>query len=90
MALLPESPRWLLGRGRRDDTLKSLRFIAGKKHPEGGSKLIEEQYQEIAAMVAVDGNLPKTSWFSSFSPRGKIAYRTILGFALQMLAQLTG
>lgn len=90
MALLPESPRWLLGRGRREDTLKSLRFIAGKKHAEDGFKFIEEQYQEIAAMVEIDRNLPKTSWFSSFSPKRKIAYRTILGFALQMLAQLTG
>lgn len=90
MALLPESPRWLLGRGRREDTLKSLRFIAGKKHAKDGFKLIDTQYQEIAAMVEIDRNLPKTSWFSSFSSRGKIAYRTILGFALQMLAQLTG
>ncbi|KAF8429595.1 general substrate transporter [Tirmania nivea] len=90
MALLPESPRWLLGRDRREDTLKSLRFIAGKKHAEDGFKLIEAQYQEIAAMVQTDRNLPKTSWFSSFNPKRKIAYRTILGFVLQMLTQLTG
>jgi len=86
MALLPESPRWLLGRNRREDSLKSLRFIAGKKDATDG-KLVEAQYNE---MVETDGNLPKTGWFSSFSPKRKIAYRTILGFVLQMFNQLTG
>lgn len=87
--LLPESPRWLLGRGRREETLKALRFIAGKKHAQN-QELIESQFEEIAAMVEIDRNLPKTSWISSFNPKGKILYRTFLGFALQMLAQLTG
>ncbi|KAF8476842.1 general substrate transporter [Kalaharituber pfeilii] len=81
MAILPESPRWLLAHDRCDDTLEALRFIAGKhRHND---KLIESQYQDIAATVQIERNLPK-------STRGKILYRTLLGFCLQMLMQLTG
>lgn len=35
-------------------------------------------------------NLKATSWFSSFNPKQKILYRTLLGFGLQMFQQLTG
>lgn len=35
-------------------------------------------------------NLKKGSFFSSFNPKEKILYRTLLGFALQMFQQLTG
>ncbi|KAF3938741.1 hypothetical protein ABW19_dt0206680 [Dactylella cylindrospora] len=89
MAILPETPRFLLSQGRKEDCLKALRWIAGKKNANNHA-LIESQYQEMSAAIHEERTLSKGSFFSSFNPKDKVLYRTLLGFGLQMFQQLTG
>jgi len=89
MIILPESPRFLLTQGDQEGCLKALRWIAGKKN-ENNHALIESQYQEMKSAIHLEQSLKKGTFFSSFAPKNKILYRTLLGFGLQMFQQLTG
>lgn len=91
MIMLPETPRYLLSKGRNEDALESLRFIAGKKH-RNDPRYVEAPYADILSSIHKEKelNLQATTWFSSFNPKQKILYRTLLGFSLQMFQQLTG
>jgi len=89
MFILPETPRFLLSQERKEDCLNALRWIAGKKN-QNNHALIESQYQEMSEGIHQEKALSKGTFFSSFNPKEKILYRTLLGFALQMFQQLTG
>ena len=47
---MPESPRWLLTKGRKEEALKALKFIAGHKN-ERNCAFIQSEYQEMEARV---------------------------------------
>lgn len=84
---VPESPRWLLQHGRTDECRRALEYILrGVATPER----IEQEIAEIQCLVTEVEQAGKGSWWSSFNPKGKALYRTLLGYALQMFQQLTG
>jgi len=89
MMVLPESPRFLLSKGRKDDCLKALYWIAGKKN-KNNKALIEQQYQEMSIALKQEAMEANTTFFAIFKPKQKTLYRTLLGFSLQMFQQLTG
>ncbi|EWC48834.1 hypothetical protein DRE_00139 [Drechslerella stenobrocha 248] len=89
MFFLPETPRFLLAQGRKADSINALRWIAGKKGRQN-SALVESQFQEMSAAIDEEKRFASKSFFSSFDPKDKILYRTLLGFVLQMFQQLTG
>lgn len=89
MIFLPESPRWLLANGKNEECLKALRSIAGEKNRTKAG-FIEAEYQDIELLVNEAAAAGKSSFFSSFNPRGKALYRTMLGFLLMVCQQLTG
>jgi hypothetical protein len=89
MIFMPESPRWLLSKGRKEDALAALKFIAGKKLRNNRAH-IESEYQEIEMRVRQSKQLGKSHFWDAFNPKGKVLYRTMLGFTLQALQQLTG
>jgi SP family sugar:H+ symporter-like MFS transporter len=89
MFFMPESPRWLLSKGRKDDAIAALHRIAGKKNRNNRS-FIEGEYQEIELRVRQNKALGKAHFWDAFNPKGKVLYRTLLGFTLQMFQQLTG
>jgi SP family sugar:H+ symporter-like MFS transporter len=89
MWFMPESPRWLLSRGRKEDSLAALRYIVGKKNKDNRA-FIEGEYQEIEMRVRESKQLGKSHFWDAFKPDGKVLYRTLLGFSLQALQQLTG
>ena len=89
MFFMPESPRWLLSKGRKDDAINALRYIAGKKNRNNRS-FIESEYQEIEIRVRQTKQLGKSHFWDAFSPQNKVLYRTMVGFSLQALQQLTG
>jgi SP family sugar:H+ symporter-like MFS transporter len=89
MFFMPESPRWLLSRGRKQDSLNALRFIAGKKNRDNRG-FIEAEYEEIEIRVNQSKALGKAHFWDAFNPKGKVLYRTMLGITLQALQQLTG
>jgi len=89
MLFLPESPRWLMTHDRHKDTIRALRFIAGKKNRDN-KEFINAEFDEILQMVEVQRTLPKTQWYGAFVPRERVLYRTLLGIALGSFQQLTG
>lgn len=89
MFYMPESPRWLLSKGRKEEAIRALQYIAGKKNRNNRS-FIESEYQEIEIRVRQSKQLGKSHFWDAFSPKGKVLYRTMLGFTLQALQQLTG
>lgn len=89
MIFLPESPRWLLANGKNEECLAALSSIAGEKN-RNKAGFIEAEYRDIELLVGDAAAAGKSSFFSSFNPKGKALYRTMLGFLLMVCQQLTG
>ncbi|KAK4054318.1 Plasma membrane low glucose sensor [Microbotryomycetes sp. JL221] len=88
MMLLPESPRWLLMRGKEEKAQAAIARIMNKAldSPE-----VNEEYAEIAANLHHERAVGATSYLACFTMGpGKNAQRTLTGCALQALQQLSG
>jgi hypothetical protein len=85
MIMLPETPRYLIKRGRHDKAAKSLSRLRrlDVEHPA----LIEE-LAEIQANHEYEMSLAKATYIDCF--KGTLGKRLITGCALQALQQLTG
>jgi SP family arabinose:H+ symporter-like MFS transporter len=78
LCFVPETPRWLVLKGRREQALKVLSGIAGEKHSETALLDIETSFAEM----------DKASLKDLFSPR----YRKVLtvGIFIAVFQQITG
>jgi sugar porter (SP) family MFS transporter len=96
LALLPESPRYFVKKGKLDQAAKALAVVRGQPVD---SEYIQDELAEIIANHEYEMSiLPQTSylgsWMSCFE--GKLtspssnARRTMLGIMMQMMQQLTG
>nr|CAD1814654.1 monosaccharide transporters [uncultured fungus] len=88
MLLLPESPRFLLKKGRVDSGKKSLSRLMTMPvdSPE-----VEGEYEEIMAALEADRKLGSGSYIDCFrNNEGKNGLRTWTGILLQGWQQLTG
>jgi MFS family permease len=96
IALLPESPRWYVKRGRLDDAARALARIRGQP---AESAYIQEELAEIVANHEYEMELsPQGGYFSSWAAcfsgglrnPGSNLRRVILGTSIQMMQQWTG
>ncbi|GAA5965299.1 hypothetical protein JCM3765_007155 [Sporobolomyces pararoseus] len=86
--ILPESPRWLLLKGRDEDARRSLARIF-KNDPD--SQEVNEELAEIAANIHHERSLGTATYLDCFkSGSGRNALRTWTGIGIQALQQLTG
>ncbi|KAF8159507.1 MFS monosaccharide transporter [Crassisporium funariophilum] len=88
MFLLPESPRWLIKRGRDADAAVSLSRLTGlpSTSPE-----VESELDEIRANLDQEKSLGESSYADCFKfTHNKIALRTLTGIFIQAWQQLTG
>lgn len=79
---MPESPRWLLSRGRHDEARKSLQILR-KKGTEAA--VID---QEIQALESANANKDKGSWKELFDDRNR--RRTTIAILAMFFQQCTG
>ncbi|GAA5928840.1 sugar porter family MFS transporter [Sporobolomyces koalae] len=86
---LPESPRWLMARGRPEDAEKSLARYRGVK-VEDNDYSVRTAFVEMEEAVRLAKKAKVFGWLDCFKPRDKLLYRTVLLMTLQALQQLTG
>ncbi|GAA5836437.1 hypothetical protein JCM3766R1_001595 [Sporobolomyces carnicolor] len=88
LAILPESPRWLLLKGRDEKARKALSRVL-RADPDSAE--VNEELAEIAANIHHERSLGTATYLDCFKGGpGKNGLRTWTGIGLQALQQLTG
>ncbi|CAM1501160.1 Fc.00g103220.m01.CDS01 [Cosmosporella sp. VM-42] len=85
MLLLPETPRFLIKKGRHDKAAKALGRI---RRLPGDHPAVQQELAEIKANHDFEMSIGKASYLDCFKP--PILKRQFTGMALQALQQLTG
>ncbi len=85
MLVLPETPRYLIKRGRQD---KAARALGRLRRLPPDHPAVAEELAEIDANHQFELAIGKASYIDCF--RGQMAKRQLTGMALQALQQLTG
>lgn len=87
--LIPESPRWLIKEGRREEAFEIICKIRGNDDPDHPD--VRREYQEIITVVDMETNSQSTNYFKMFFGIGSgdihIGRRIQLAFWLQVLMQ---
>jgi sugar porter (SP) family MFS transporter len=81
LAKFPESPRWLLAHGQKDEAIKVLNSI-------GGSALVAEELPEMERTLLAEQKKDKMSFGELF--RGKTGKIVLIGTIIAALQQITG
>ena len=81
LAKFPESPRWLLAHGRKDEAIKVLANI-------GGSALVTEELPEMESTLLAEQKKEKMSFGELF--KGKTGKIVLIGTLIAALQQITG
>ncbi|ODV76449.1 sugar porter family MFS transporter [Cyberlindnera jadinii NRRL Y-1542] len=87
MVFMPESPRYLIKKGRLDDARKSLAY--SNRVPADDPAIFAE-VEEINAALLKEDAAGKASWMELIKGKPKIGYRVLCGILLMSLQQLTG
>ncbi|GJN80187.1 hexose transporter hxt1 [Purpureocillium lilacinum] len=90
--LVPESPRWLAGRGDWDGARTSMARLRGLKH-DAHNALVENDIKEMREILDKERQAGHGTWLECFTPRSgipKLVYRTFLGMGIHFLQQWTG
>ncbi|KAJ7583602.1 general substrate transporter [Mycena floridula] len=84
---LPESPRHLLGTGKRDEALQVIAELNGVGIED---ELVEETVAELEFAINAENEGGKATWLECFSTRNALWKRTGNGMMLQFIQQLNG
>ncbi|KAI7478306.1 general substrate transporter [Hortaea werneckii] len=91
LAILPESPRYFVKKGRLDKAMKALARVRGQPHD---SEYVLHELAEIQANYEYELQIGKVSWLGCFSggilTSNSNARKVFIGTAIQMFQQLTG
>ncbi|RXW21520.1 hypothetical protein EST38_g4341 [Candolleomyces aberdarensis] len=84
----PESPRWLVDKGRHEQALRTLAYY----HADGNAEdpLVKYEYEEIKAAIDLDREVAaKIGWKTLFSTRGNLKRMRII-IAIAFFSQWSG
>jgi sugar porter (SP) family MFS transporter len=81
IAKFPESPRWLLAHGRKEEAIKVLNSI-------GGNTLVKEELPEMERTLLAEQKKDKMSFGELF--KGKTGKIVLIGTLIAALQQITG
>ncbi|KAF5352859.1 hypothetical protein D9756_006125 [Leucocoprinus leucothites] len=84
---LPESPRHLLGTGKREEARKVIALLNGVPEDHG---LVHETIEELDFAIRAENEGGKATWMECFSTRNNLWKRTGNGMMLQFIQQLNG
>ncbi|KAM4054399.1 major facilitator superfamily protein [Hirsutella rhossiliensis] len=90
--VVPESPRWLAGRGDWDAARMAIARLRGLKH-DPGHATVEDDIHEMRQILEKERQVGSGSWAECFTPSPdtpKVVYRTLLGIGIHFLQQWTG
>lgn len=88
MAFLPESPRWLIKKGRDDKAARALGRLHGTAPTDSD---VKSEIEDIKANLRIEEELGENSYLDCFKQGpNKILLRTLTGIFLQAWQQLTG
>lgn len=90
---LPESPRWLAGRNRWEESRASLARLRGMKN-DPYNALVLDDFKEMQESIAEQNKAGQGTWLECFTGKPsqipRLVYRTLLGCAVHFLQQWTG
>ncbi|KAK1998787.1 general substrate transporter [Colletotrichum falcatum] len=89
---VPESPRWLAGRQDWEGARMSMARLRGLKD-DPHCELVEKDLQEMFRVIEEESRTGYGTWLECFTGSSgipKTVYRTLLGFSLHLLQQLSG
>jgi len=85
---VPESPRWLVSKGREDDALKTLAYYHGNGN--ANDPLVQYEFEEIKAAIDFDKNVASNiGWTALFKTPGNLRRMRII-VALAVFSQWSG
>ena len=88
MTYLPESPRWLIKKGRDDAAARALSRLTSLPVDDPA---IEQDLTDIRTSLKEEMEIGEAGWVDCFRPtHNKILLRTLSGIFLQAWQQLTG
>jgi len=77
----PESPRWLLAHGKKEESIRVLTSI-------GGQALVDQELPEMEHTISAEKNKAKVSFGEIF--KGKTGKLVLIGTIIAALQQITG
>ncbi|KAK9243189.1 general substrate transporter [Lipomyces tetrasporus] len=87
MAMLPESPRYFVKKGKLEEARKSLGRLS---HLPADHEFVSEQLLEIRANYEYELSFGSTGFLHCFTNEGRQLYRLLVVMSVQALQQLSG